>query len=1250
MARRRKAAPAASEADASATPTDETRESSAPDASLSSETAAASSAVHEHSSPDAPANLSAAGQAPAADAAPSPPRRRRSSSRKTTEAAAEAPAAPGAELASVVAAEDAVAVPLADTQQETPPPARTSRRRGTRKSPPADEAAIEFIAEGPATSVEEPPPAPAAVEVPAAKPRRGRRSRSSTAAPAESDRAEATGTTGTAASAMAPTPLTVELRTEAPAPVDLIDPRPAPATDGEAASAGEDRPRRTRGVRARKSAGQAGAAAEPAAPTYQALPAETLARLAETRIVVRKNVPELVVNGEARVPFWFFVNTEDAPDSRDVAARQIKGAYAAGIRFFTFLAHLPWRSRTGERRTGPLDEAFAFVANLAPDAFLLPRLIFSPPLSWERAHPDEMTRYPDGDTGDVSLGSRAFWEDEAEPALRAAVEHVAQGTHAERAFGFYLEHGEWFYENGRGYDVSAPNVQAFRAWLRARYNNDVVALRAAWHDGGVTFESANVPASMPPSPAPGSNGGGALSLLYSERECRYRDFHEFGSDLVARVITRLGRAVKEASGNRSAVAVSYGYTLELPRAGSGHLALGTLLDSPYVDILTGPPSYTSRLPGGSAGLPAPVASVALAGKLWVSEDDTKTFLAKGGTPDGYNPRVESAGETLAVHVRNAGAALAQGAGVSWMDLWGQGWLDDGQVWDNIGRLRDVAERLATRRRNPRTKPFPGPDVAVVVDERSFFGVRADEYLLGQLVAGQRDALLRSGARIGFYLLSDLARHNFPDAPRLLLFLNALRFPADVRAALKARFQRDGRTLAFLYGPGCLEAAGDATKAAATVSEMTDVVGMHLRLQAWGSKVGTLITEGRSPLTDGRRGQRFGNEVRLNPSFYVADPRAQVLGEYAATGNPSLAVRKHAAWQSVFVGETTLTPDLLRGLYRLAGVPTYTDEDDVAYVGDSLVCLHSSSGGPMTLMLAEAAHLFDLVRGEMLARGGHGQRLHLRLRETKLLFFGTPAEVQRLGGDPNAGPPGLTRAELPPPPPPFVFETGTSSAPLPAAVSREEEDLMAAALAAGTVPIVDKDATPDAFAEADEAEPAEDIQETLGAAATEPGTTGTGKKRRRRRRGRRTDDEATEPAALIPLGPNVEEIIDADEAAVFSPSPETARTLPPLSELLPESENPLGDLPPVPDELLPLSDDDAAFRATPAEALEAALGDRVTGEAAPVLPSSRRRRGGGRSRRGGGGGGNAGVSEGALDATPNVPEAPAPFGETPGSEA
>lgn len=863
--------------------------------------------------------------------------------------------------------------------------------------------------------------------------------------------------------------------------------------------------------------------AEPLPPVYQPLSAEILANLAETKVVVRKGVAELTIQGDPKLPMLFFVNTEMGEESLPIAQREIRLAYEAGVRLFTVLAHLPWKARSGERRFDLLDSVLSFVMENAPEALILPRLIFSPPASWVRANPGEMVRYGSGETGDVSLGSRLFWEGEAEEALRAAVEHIAQSPFAGRVFGFYLEHGEWLHEKGVGYDLSDANRNAFRSWLRSRYKGSVVALRASWHDGSVTFDTAQIPGW--PVPA-------GLGLFLGAKERRWQDFHQFMSDRVAEVIGRLGKAVKEASGGRSAVAVSCGYTLELPRTNSGHLALGEVLASPYVDILTAPLSYTGRVPGGSAPLPLPVESVTLAGKLCILEDDTKTFLASGTTPDTYNPHVATVEGTRAVHLRNFGAALAHGAGISYMDLWGEGWLDDRETWEFLSGLREIAEQYATRRRNPRTKANADPDVAVIVDEASFFDVR-DERLLEKLVTAQRDTLLRSGARLGFYLQSDLTRKNFPETPKLFIFLNAFHLEPAVRAAIRERWQDSGRTLAWVFTPGIREES---------LAELAEVIGQHLRLQPYASKIGSrVLSDARSPLVDTLRGQKLGEELRVHPSVTTSDSRSQVLAEYP-TGNPSITVRKHPRWQSVFLGEPTLTAGLLRGLYKLAGVPVYTADDDVAWVGDALLTLHSAPGGGTTVYLPEEGILHDFVYGETLSRDGRGARLSVPLQGTRLMYFGPVAEALRFGAEPETAPPGLTLAELPFASPPFVFETPS---PLGVeSISAEDEALFQAALAELPEGIALSEG-----AEEPEAEPA---QATIVEPIVTPVSDESASKRRRRRRGRgRGEDEET---------PSTDEPVS---------EPEPARR-PSLEELLPLSDAPIegGELPPIPEELLP----------------------------------------------------------------------------------
>jgi hypothetical protein len=294
---------------------------------------------------------------------------------------------------------------------------------------------------------------------------------------------------------------------------------------------------------------------------------------------------------------------------------------------------------------------------------------------------------------------------------------------------------------------------------------------------------------------------------------------------------------------------------------------------------------------------------------------------------------------------------------------------------------------------------------------------------------------------------------------------------------------------------------------------------------------------------------------------------------------------------------------------------------------------------VTVALPAEAHLYDLLRGETLAAGGHGAHLRMAPRETRLLFFGTASEVARLGGDPKAGPPGLTEAELPPPPLPFAFERAPGGSERGGGADREDdvsdEDaaLMEAALA-GDLPLIDKDRDTAPEDADDEAAAAPDAAgaPVPQAAGEAPG----GKKKRRRRRGRRgrgPEGEGTGEGAPDAGDPNPllggaaaedEDDDEGDEAGAddlpardrAAASPAAPRAMPPLSELLPDSEVPAdGDLPPIPEELLPLEADAAAHESDAEgddEPDAAAASEATSGNGRPV------RRRGSRSRRGGAG--------------------------------
>ena len=683
----------------------------------------------------------------------------------------------------------------------------------------------------------------------------------------------------------------------------------------------------------------------------------------------------IVVNDQSHAPYLFFVNAETA-SSGDVVDDQIRQAAAVGIHLFSSVIYLPFKNAYGDRSFGATDALLQQMLAADPDAFILPRLQCVPTNFWARTHPDQLARYADGSEGDASLASAEFWAD-AVDALDALITHLSDPATpgGDRVIGFHLDRGEWFYDAAAGFDLSEPNKIAFQNWLHVKYQFPY-ALRAAWFDGSVTFEDAEIPSS------PGAAAKSGEQPLYSApRDGRWPDFALFASELVADVVAGLAGAVKTLSEGRLLVGVSYGYTLEFAtRSDSGHLALGRLLDCPDVDILAGPGSYTGRGVGSPGAFGAPIDSVGLRGKLWLVEDDTKTFLAGEDTPDTYNPKIVGGAETQAAHERQFGAALAHRAGVTWMDLWGQGWLNHAEIWQELGRLRDQAARLDHVSRQSR----PAPDVIMLTDESSLAFLKNNPTGLGaNLIGKTRDLLLKSGASVGFHLQSDVLRDDLPDA-KLYVFANALRLTTEERQAIRERLHRAGKTLAWLYAPGVFDERGLAEQ------EAGDTVGMALTLQPWNARLGSQLTDVQHPLTERlRAGKRtLGQDEVINPSYAVSDPQATILAEYAANGAPSLAVREHSdGCKSVFFGDPHLTGELLRGLYAYAGVPLLEAQDDVVYAGEGVVTIHAPYTGQRTITLPRRASVYDVAEDKIIAVNAKSFRIFLRARTTRLFLWG-----------------------------------------------------------------------------------------------------------------------------------------------------------------------------------------------------------------------------------------------------------------------
>ncbi len=708
------------------------------------------------------------------------------------------------------------------------------------------------------------------------------------------------------------------------------------------------------------------------------------------RVGVANGQPVLILNEQVVIPHFFFGNIHSEASEKAVLS-QIAKAAENGVRLFSLFLELPIDMNAEEAPADEAERLLDSVLQVAPDAWVMFRTVFSQVKGWTAKYPDAVYRYPDGTLADPSICAKDWWT-EAEACLKKLVTEVGKHKGGDRVLGYHLERGEWFNGPDLGYDDSPAAQEAFRRWVKDRYYGDIVALRASWHDGTLDFSDLRVPKY-------GERIDSDQTLLTERKERRWVDYHEFLSDAYVERIGKLARVVKETSKGALLVGCSYGYTFEFSHPHSGHLSLARLLKCPDVDLIAGPPTYSARLPGGAAPFPAPIDSVGLAGKLYIIEEDYKTGLRKKDEADDFNPALENPQALEAAHWRGFGMAMAHSAGISWMDTWGNGWLDTRSIWSRAEQARKIwAKRYAE-------KPS-APEVAVLIDERSM-GMLQQPHMHSQLIEPVREAVLRSGVTAGFYLLSDLTRADFPSC-KLYLFLNAWDIGEQVRTAIKDKLHRGGKTLMWWYAAAIMEYHKPA------MDRIREVTGIALKHQPFASRPGTTITQKRHLLTDHLDDNAFAVDSHFEPTYFAVEEDCQQLGEYTDTGLPSFVVRevnapgsRELAFRSVFLGEPVVSPTLIRGLCKLAGVRIWDTSEDVAHINPPFLTLHAGRGGRRTVSVPSGWEMRDALGDEQFQDAS----FNIQDGTTKILLIGEPAELDALE---NAALPEAPEIVRPPP--------------------------------------------------------------------------------------------------------------------------------------------------------------------------------------------------------------------------------------------
>ena len=448
---------------------------------------------------------------------------------------------------------------------------------------------------------------------------------------------------------------------------------------------------------------------------------------------------------------------------------------------------------------------------LDPDAYFMVYITISYPNGWWMdKYPDELVHYANAPVNkNARLGDYAFrapsfasliFRQQVCEVLGRLVAYLESTPAAKRVFAYRIDHGcfrEWFqygFTDNLLPDVSQPMLRAFRSYLRKHYSNDINALRKAWNDPDVLFDTAQFPTPEermrlgkdflrdPVSAAPVLD---YLRALHGE---------------ILKTNLAFNRTVKEASNNRVPVGNYGGYFFGMHFGPEHRHFHNAELRSKLVDFQISPFMYTKFRKMGESGLAENMfESVALHGVMGILEADTSTHLDTDKARKISHLIPDNSRDASMLLARDFGQILARKAGIHWKDFNKQFYDDDDiqktfAVFTKINKLPSTAEQLKS-------------SVAVVGDFESliYMCARRWDKLYPQVVSDLQVELTHSGATFETIAFTDLDK---PEANRFQIYIFPnLFYVTPEKLAQVEKLKQQGKTLFFSYAPGYLTPSG-----------------------------------------------------------------------------------------------------------------------------------------------------------------------------------------------------------------------------------------------------------------------------------------------------------------------------------------------------------------------------------------------------------------------------------------------------------
>ncbi|MCQ2385636.1 MAG: hypothetical protein MJ078_03050 [Clostridia bacterium] len=651
-----------------------------------------------------------------------------------------------------------------------------------------------------------------------------------------------------------------------------------------------------------------------------------------------------------------------------------------GVKLHTVILHSGWTA-DGVYDYRLTDETLEAVFRDNPDILLLPRVKLNVPPDWCKNHPEDTFVYERGprsaekiaaaactlrhdyfgmetdgylvnggknvyrddriNRGGV-IGLQSFsslqWIKDASETLKRLLAHLASSAYRDRILGVHIAYGMcgetslWGAWNGkadgRRGDYGIKNRERFREYGVKKYGSPEQA-RDVWG----CFD-------VPPLSLREKDCTRVADLFLPPDDVT-RDYYSFVSESAAEAFIAFCRTVKEEGnrlfGRNLAAGGFYGYTYLPQSANASHLAIDTLLSSPYVDFLCSPKGYYRCLAGDPGGEQGPSESVARK-KVWLDEIDNHTYL--DFRPEG---RAADFAETKTLLWREAVKNLTKNQGFWWMDL-REGMYDSPEIMGEIEKITRLGEKLSS---------VPSRSVAEILlltDDESLKASRVSHALNARLMYEVHSELKLCGAPVDTFRMSDVLSEDNPldiSGYRMVVFTNCFVLTPAQRDKLKILLQ--GKTAVWHYAPGVLCPDFD-------LCNVEKLTGFSVKPLENPPQNFTGLPETAEYTYAENHGERLADF----PLLTVESTGGEVIARYPA-GEP-MAVKKAG---SVFAAAPCLTRSDFRKIAEEAGVTLLAPLGVTVYADNRIAGFFpkESLQGKITLPFAPNGSAFVSVPGK-----------------------------------------------------------------------------------------------------------------------------------------------------------------------------------------------------------------------------------------------------------------------------------------------